>query len=798
MKSKKTMNKKNRVSATIKLALTMMVLSAVMSMVFIMANIKSGIAIHEEAILSKGEYIASQVAALSEIPLYSGEADEIQQQLEGMFGQESGPYHDVMSIMVNNLEGVTVASYIWGERESFATPDSLNVVKSNIGVKDAVVGEVLVEVSMKSRLDVLYRESAKASFLIVGVLAILFLALFFWVNKYVFKGPIRQISLALKRFYSDGDYQLSMKGKYPTEYDPVVDSLVKMADQIRGHKNALQSEVDEATKTLKEKNKELVFANKQAEIANRHKNDFTAKMTHELRTPTAAIYSIAQTLLRGEKGLSRKGREQVENVFEASQSLLREINELSTINRLDKSGKKGEISEIDVVQVVRNEIKIHLQDLYRKGLQYYFTVGRYVSDFINTDEKMIEYIVRNLLGNAIKFTDKGVIGIRLDMSQGDNCDLLHITVRDTGIGIPASEHEKVFEEYYQLDEGLTRKYDGTGLGLSTVKKYVDGVGGKIEVSSAINRGSQFRITIPCTRSSKSRGGRFEVGMMLNRAGLKPFFLRSGQRYDEMVHGLCDRWALEVSFVDNEDGLLPKNSVLVVHNAFDLPDAGLSLCEKHGVDKIISLNTKLNCDERYDTEAPHILGNLNGLSTRSDVEDIVGRYMASKPSVPVDEETDLIEQVNEGWSGLLGEVPEQPPLLEGFNILIVDDNKQAQAASESVCESFGASVDTAWNGKDAIRHCMAKQYDCILMDIMMPGQDGVSVTEEIRTLAKNKNTPVIALTASTSSLNGRNLDVFATTAEKPLNVDLIVGIINQAMAANRYQLDSVAIPKKLNY
>jgi signal transduction histidine kinase len=246
-------------------------------------------------------------------------------------------------------------------------------------------------------------------------------------------------------------------------------------------------------KELQERNLEIEDKSRQLEAASRHKSEFLANMSHELRTPLNAIIGFSEVL--GERmfgELNEKQAEYTDDILTSGRHLLSLINEILDLSKVEAGRMELELATFDLPLAIDNARTFVRERATKHGINLDVTVDERLGDYVG-DERKIKQILLNLLSNAVKFTPEGGrIGITARQADGS----VEISVSDTGIGISPEDQAKIFEEFRQVGSDYAHKVEGTGLGLTLAKKFVELHGGKIWVESEVGKGSTFSFTLP--------------------------------------------------------------------------------------------------------------------------------------------------------------------------------------------------------------------------------------------------------------------------------------------------------------
>jgi signal transduction histidine kinase len=296
----------------------------------------------------------------------------------------------------------------------------------------------------------------------------------------------------------------------------IAENLARVLDVLlfTGYKSMLASSMHleastESYRELCEKNKRLQESLERLKELDRLKSNFLATISHELRTPLTSVIGYSEMLLDGLAGpLAPEQREYVATIMEKGDHLLQMITSILDVSKIESGQLKLAVSEVDLAEVVEEAVRTVVPLAGKKG-QSLDLVVEGALPVMRVDRDKVRQILVNLLGNAVKFTpEDGKIEVRAGLSPTshvpDEVDPfdpyagqeLRVRVTDTGIGIPADQHQKIFENFYQVDSSSTREYGGSGIGLSIAKSYAEAHGGRIIVESEVGKGSAFTVYLP--------------------------------------------------------------------------------------------------------------------------------------------------------------------------------------------------------------------------------------------------------------------------------------------------------------
>ena len=507
-------------------------------------------------------------------------------------------------------------------------------------------------------------------------------------------------------------------------------------------KHALQL----ATIQLQSTVAELDKARRTAEVATLAKSSFLANMSHEIRTPLSGIIGMTDLMLMDED-MPQHYQEQLSDIRQSGESLLEIINEILDISKIEADKIEIEIIEFSMRELLESVVRLLSVKTYQKNLAFFCEHPAGMPDIYLGDPTRIRQVLINLIGNALKFTDKGNICMKIEILESQqNAFVLNFLVTDTGIGIPPDKLENLFETYSQADKSTTRTYGGTGLGLTISRKLVEMMGGKISVSSKVGKGSTFRFSLPlfCPNPEESL---VKLYLPDELKGSKVIIADTEPQHARQVESFLSEWGLNAVVVTSGEDCLEKLrtagsdpvKVIFVDQTFQYSQAEMlynkvmdAAPEKHKPERVVMLSNKsLQATRKLISEGItyYLFKPLLQFELLNVLQKIFGLDTTQKISDP-----------------RILEISKSGPKL---NILVAEDQPINQRIIVQLLGRKGWNVTTANNGLEAMHKANEQAFDLILMDVMMPEMDGFEVTRMIRqdTEGKNYKTPIIALTAN---------------------------------------------------
>ncbi|GLT18176.1 histidine kinase [Vibrio zhanjiangensis] len=596
---------------------------------------------------------------------------------------------------------------------------------------NAALGYIAIELDLSSLRLQQYQEVFSAFLVLVSGLGLS--AVFAHRLMHDVTRPISHMKNMVDRIRR-GHLDVRIEGKMHGELDTLKNGINAMAVSLSEYHVEMQHSIDQATSDLREtleqleiQNVELDIAKKRAQEAARVKSEFLANMSHELRTPLNGVIGFTRQMLKTK--LTNNQTDYLQTIEKSANNLLSIINDILDFSKLEAGKLALENIPFDFQESLEEVVSLQATSAHEKGLEVTLKIDPKIPVGVVGDPLRIQQVLTNLVGNSIKFTERGNIDISVELrSQKEDLIELQFMVRDTGIGISERQQAQLFQAFSQADASISRRYGGTGLGLVITQKLVGQMGGEISLTSRLHQGSTFWFTLKLHSTDMPVNGLVEAQSLKQRTLL---LIEPNMQAASVIQQYLTQEGLNVTYRSS----VPDDE----ENCYDYILLNLAPNKTNSLEQVeIWVQQVKQC-------APHVVVGIP--STNLALADhLIQAHDVDCITKPLSRRKLLhILATNQDARPIVEHEPtysETLPLV----VMAVDDNPANLKLISALLQERVEKVVTHTNGQDAVLQAEKQKFDIIFMDIQMPHMDGVTACHKIKTTQFNANTPVIAVTA----------------------------------------------------